>query len=184
MPAGLLLAIALVADAPGAVPAGAAPVPKAAEAPAKAADGCTPGAPIGDAREIIVCAPRHQGYRIHPDVLEANRTKRGGRPKRPERLKDNSCASVGPFGCTPGGGGVDIVGGALVAATMVAKAIRGENVGKMFITDPQRSEYDHYVEAKRQREAEEAEAAAVAAAKAKVAKAKAGQATGAAQPAQ
>ena len=57
-----------------------------------------------DKGEIFVCAPRPEGYRIDPDVLKAseqarNRTK----PRPPERLVDNSCASVGPHGCTTTG---------------------------------------------------------------------------------
>lgn len=158
MPAALTLALALLADAPAAS-AVARPTPQPAErcaAPAKVEPG-----------EIFVCAPKPQGYRIDPDLLEAKRAMRSGRPTRPERLKDKSCASVGPMGCM-GGGGIDLIGGAMVAANMVAKAIRGENVGAMFVTDPQRSEYDHYREAKRAREAKEA------AAKAKAAKAAAG----------
>jgi hypothetical protein len=178
MLAGLPVAIALLAEIQGAAPA-APPSVAVQAAPARppeprtnvktASGACVPTPPSGDTREIVVCAPRPQGYRLNPDVLEANRAKRTGRPKRPERLPDTSCASVGPFGCTPGAG-IDLIGGAVVAATMVAKAIRGENVGEMFVTDPQRSEYDYYVEAKRRREALEAEAAAIAAAKAKAVK--------------
>jgi len=165
MPAGPSLAIALLVGV--AAPAHAAPgsgqVVKNPEAPAKSANGCGP-APAGiEPGEIFVCAPRPQGYRIDPDVLEADRAKRRGKRERPERMADTSCASVGPMGCTGmGGAGIDIIGGALVAATMVAKAIRGENVGKRFITDPQPTEYELYQEAKREREAREAEAAAKA----------------------
>ena len=54
---------------------------------------------------------------------------------------------------------------------MVARAAQGESVGNMFKTRPEMSEYELYLEAKRQREAREAEieiqeqAAAEAAAK-------------------
>ena len=169
MAAGPSLAIALLVGV--AAPAHAAPesgqVVKNPEAPAKSANGCGP-APAGiEPGEIFVCAPRPQGYRMDPVVLEADRAKRRGKLKRPERMVDNSCASVGQFGCTGlGGGGIDIIGGAMVAATMVAKAIRGENVGKMFITDRRPTEYQLYQEAKREREAKEAEAAAASKAKA------------------
>lgn len=149
MPAGLTLAIALLADVTD-------PVAKAppTTAPAPPAERCAPP-PTVEPGEIFVCAPRPQGYRIDPDILEAKRAMRSGRPKGPERLRDNSCASVGPMGCR-GGGGIDLIGGAIVAAAMAGKAIRGENVGAMFVTDPQRSEYEHYLEAKRAREAKEA----------------------------
>jgi hypothetical protein len=119
-----------------------------------------------DTREIVVCAQRPEGYRIDPDILEAQRAKKNRtKPKRPERLVDNSCATVGPMGCR-GGATIDIVNAAVVLATMAQKAVSGENVGKMFITDPQASEYELYLEAKRQREAKEAEQAAAAKAKA------------------
>ena len=164
MPAGLFLAIALLA---GAAPEGAQPAATPAPA-AKAEDRCgPPPANIGPG-EIFVCAPKPQGYRIDPDVLEANRAKRKGTPKRPERMADTSCASVGPFGCTGlGGGGIDLLGAAMVLGSMATKAVRGENVGEMFITDRKPTEYELYKEAKREREAKEAEEAAKAKAKAK-----------------
>ena len=176
MLAGLLVAIALLAEPASAAPADPAPAdpPPAADTQANAADGKAkapercPTLRNAQPGEIVVCAERPQGYRLDPDVMEANRAKRGGRPKRPERIRDTSCASVGPAGCM-GSGGIDLLGAALTLGTMAVKAARGENVGKMFVTDPQRSEYQLYVEAKRAREAEEAEAAAVKAAKAKAA---------------
>ena len=163
MPAGPFLAIALAAQA-GAAPA--SPPPKPVAAPARSAEGCSPAPARIEPGEIFVCAPRPQGYRIDPDVLEAERAKRSGRPKRPERMADTACASVGPFGCTGGmgGAGIDLIGAAMVLGSMATKAVRGENVGAMFVTDPQRSEYDHYVEAKRLREAREAAAKATSAA--------------------
>ena len=163
MPAGLSLAIALLA--------GAAPEAQAVSNPppaAKADNGCGPIPPGIEPGEIFVCAPKPQGYRIDPDVFEANRAKRRGKLKRPERMADTSCASVGPFGCTGlGAGGIDLLGAAMVLGSMANKAIRGENVGEMFVTDRKPTEYELYVEAKRQREAKEAEEAAAAAAKAK-----------------
>ena len=159
MPAGLTLAILLLAEVAAAAP------PKE---PAKTGDRCGPAPATTEPGEIFVCAPRPQGYRIDPDVLEAERTKRKGQPKRPERLADTSCASVGPMGCAGmGAAGIDLLGAAMVLGTMATKAIRGENVGSMFVTDPQPTEYQLYLEAKRRREAREAEARAAAAAKAK-----------------
>jgi hypothetical protein len=69
------------------------------------------------------------------------------------------------MGCGPPAG-INIVQAGIVAATMVGKAVKGENVGEMFITDPQPDEYQIYVELKRQREAEEAAKAAKLKAKA------------------
>ena len=119
-----------------------------------------------ETREIVVCAPRIEGYRIDPDVLKARRLKKNNvKPRGPERLVDNSCASVGPMGCR-GGAGINLVAAAITVATMLQKAANGENVGEMFITDPQTDEYQLYLQAKREREAKEAEEAAAAKAKA------------------
>jgi hypothetical protein len=76
--------------------------------------------------------------------------------KPPERLVDNSCASVGPHGCTTTG--VNLLNAALVLATVAQKAVSGADVGQMFITDPQLSEYELYQLAKSEREAKEAAA--------------------------
>jgi hypothetical protein len=161
---GLSIAIALLV---GAAPAPAA-APEANSAPAaKETSGCGPTPRDIEPGEIFVCAPKPQGYRIDPDVLEASRAKRRGKLKRPERMADTSCASVGPFGCTGlGGGGINLLGAAMVLGSMATKAIQGENVGKMFITDHTPTEYELYKEAKRERELKEAEAAAKAKAKA------------------
>ncbi len=171
MPAGLPLAIALLAASSGAAPPPSAALPErpteSPGQPSRAADRCGPAPATTEPGEIFVCAPRPQGYRINPDILEARRQLRSGPPKRPERMKDNSCASVGPAGCIGAGAGIDLFGAAITAATMAARAARGENVGKMFVTTPQPSEYQLYLEAKRIREAKEAEAAAAAAAKAR-----------------
>ena len=124
---------------------------------AVADDGCANATAGSDQRQIVICAQRPQGYRLNPDVMEAKRQVRsGGPPKGPEyRTKDNSCATVGPMGCV--NAGINLVGAALTAVTMAEKAIKDENVGKMFITDPHPSEYQLYVMAKARREAREAE---------------------------
>jgi hypothetical protein len=119
-----------------------------------------------DTREIVVCAPRVEGYRIDPDVLEAQRAKKNHtRPRRPERLVDRSCETVGPMGCRDGAG-INLLAAAVTAATMIERAVKGENVGEMFITDPQPDEYQLYLEAKHARELREAEQAATLKAKA------------------
>lgn len=115
-----------------------------------------------DPAEIIVCGERSQDYRLNPDVMAAKKAKRHGRgaaPKSPENFKHNDCATVGPMGCR-GGPVIDVVSAALVAAQMAAKAVQGENVGKMFVTDPHPSEYQLYLIAKHVREEREAEEAA------------------------
>ena len=115
-----------------------------------------------DTRTITVCAQRPQGYRLNPDVMAAKRVKRTGRgaaPKPPENFKRDECATVGPMGCR-GQGVIDIPTAAIAAAQMVAKAVNGEDVGKMFQTDRQLSEYELYLLAKAEREAREEEEAA------------------------
>ncbi len=131
--------------------------------------------PICQSREqqgqIVICAPRPQGYRLNPDVMEARREKRsGGAPKPPEyRTKDNSCQVVGPMGCfNPG---VNLLAAAATAAEMAKRLADGKEIGSMFVTDPHPDEYHLYLMAKARREAREAEEAA--ALRAKAAKAKA-----------
>ena len=118
-----------------------------------------------DKGEIFVCAPRPEGYRIDPDVLKASKQARNRtKPRPPERLVDNSCASVGPHGCTTTG--VNLLNAALVLATMAQKAVSGGDVGRMFVTDPELSEYELYQLAKSEREAKETAAATAAKVKA------------------
>ena len=192
MPAGLLFAIALLAESAAAAaeapppvsapptygPASPAPPKKpvkVADEPVKAATACAPAALNPKTGEIVVCAQRPQGYRIDPDVLEAKREMHGGgRPKRPERMADHSCATVGPMGCR-GGAGINLLAAAITAAAMADRLSKGQEIGSMFVTDPQPTEYQLYQEAKQRREAKEAEAAAVAKAKAKAAAAAAAQ---------
>jgi hypothetical protein len=132
-----------------------------------AVSACAAPAVDKDKGEIFVCAPRPEGYRIDPDVLKASKQARNRtRPKRPERLVDNSCASVGPHGCTTTG--INLLNAALVLATIAQKAVSGGNVGQMFVTDPELSEYELYKLAKSEREAKEA--AQATAAKVKVIK--------------
>jgi hypothetical protein len=50
---------------------------------------------------------------------------------------------------------------------MAARLSKGQEIGSMFRTTPEMSEYELYQEAKRAREAKEADAAAAAAARAK-----------------
>lgn len=152
----------------------APPKPKVKAAAVAPSDACkpTPAKDVkDDTREIVVCAPKVEGYRIDPDVMKAQRQKKKNKARGPERLVDNSCANVGPMGCPTTG--VNLLAAAITAATMVQKAVSGENVGEMFITDPQPDEYKLYMQAKREREAAEQVAAAKAKAKAATESAKA-----------
>ena len=164
MPPGLFVAIALSAQAAGAAPpteAPAAPADMAAETPATAAgEGCRTPPPTADATEIVVCAERPQGYRLNPDVRAAKKGSRGDLQNRPTaHMKDTTCTVVGTMPCH-GAATINLLGAALTAVEMASRLSRGENVGSMFVTRPEASEYELYVAAKRQREAAEAEAAA------------------------
>ena len=126
--------------------------------------------PKADQRDIVVCAQRPQGYRIDPDVMRARKSYREHlRPKPPERFVDTSCRSVGPMGCGPPAG-INLIGAALTAAEMAKRLAAGKEIGSMFVTDPQPSEYQLYQMAKHEREAREAQKAAEAKAKAAAAR--------------
>lgn len=103
---------------------------------------------------IVVCAKR-EDFRLDPDILKAQRQYRDRtKPKPPERLADTSCQVVGTMGCM-NAPSINLLAAAMTAATMLKKAVNGENVGKMFITDPTPSEYELYKAAKREREERE-----------------------------
>lgn len=154
--AGLMLAAAAPAYGP------ALPAPSKPAVKAPAAEACKPPEIKKDTTEIVVCAPKPNGYRLDPDVMQAKKQAKDlkNAPKKAETFADNTCASVGPRGCA--GGGVNVLAAAITAVTMAKKAANGENVGEMFVTDPQPDEYQLYQQAKREREAKEDEAAALA----------------------
>jgi hypothetical protein len=165
MPAGLTLA--LLAQAVSADPAAAKtpdPKPPATTINVTRQDGCANPLPSAATQQIVICAPKSQGYRLNPDVTEAKREVHGAGPlKRPENFKDYPCASgVGPAPCFSGG--INLIAAALTAAEMAKRLAQGKEIGSMFITDPHPDEYHLYLAAKARREAREAEAAAAAAA--------------------
>ena len=169
---GLAISLAaFLAAAQPADPAAQPPLDQPAAAPAAKED-CRTARPTPDKDEIVVCAERQEGYRINSDVMQASRAakQRGQRPK----IIDNGTRS--PTLCEHIGGcsaveSLNIVNTALIAAQLLARAAKGESLGDMLKTQPEPSEYDLYLEAKRNREAREAEieaqerAAAEAAAK-------------------
>jgi hypothetical protein len=169
MPAGLSVAIALSAQAVAAPSsASTVPPPTAAAAPAAnaARQACaTPAVPDPNSREIVVCAVKPDGYRIDPDLLAARRLKKKGesiRPRNPhETFADHSCATVGPMGCR-GQPTIDVFTAAAAVATMTQRLSNGQAIGPMFKTEPTESEYQLYLEAKKQREEDEANKAAKA----------------------
>jgi len=157
---GVGTAMALLGAAPSAAYGPAAPAPPPPRVEPRPAEPCPTPRPTAENPEIIVCAPKPEGYRIDPDLMKAERTMKANKKlKRPERFADKSCATVGPMGCRDGGG-INLMAAALTAAEMARRAINGENVGEMFITDPQPDEYQLYLAYKREREAKEAAAKA------------------------
>jgi|SRR3954447_19380197 hypothetical protein len=173
--AGLPVALVLLAQSASAnasaVYGPAAPaVPKPTAAPVKPVEPCpTPAPQAANSQDIVICAEKPQGYRINPDVLKARREKHsGGRPTRPGpiAMRDNSCTVVGTAPCIGVFTGINLLAAAATLAKMGDRLSKGEEIGSMFITDPHPSEYQLYVEAKREREAEEAQRAKAAAAKA------------------
>lgn len=188
MPASQIVLIALLAEAATHPVYGptAPPKPAPPKVVTAAPNSCDDRRPKND-REIVVCAPRTDGYRLNPDVMEAKREAKGqgNPPKSPETYRDaNACASVGPFGCT-GTPAINLIAVGLVAAEMARRAATGGNVGEMFITRPQKSEYELYIDAKKRREAKERAAAAAqiaAAARAQAAKTAASPSATAAAP--
>jgi hypothetical protein len=112
--------------------------------------------------DIVICAERPNGYRLNPDLQEAKRELKLRKLKRPENFVHNDCATVGPMGCR-GGPTINLIAAALTAAEMAKRLAEGKEIGSMFQTTPEPTEYDLYKEAKARREAKEAAAKAKAA---------------------
>jgi hypothetical protein len=177
MPAGftVLALLAQAASAPASYgpPAAASSTKPVTPAPT---ENCESRQTDPKSREIVICAPKVEGYRLNPDVLEARREMHsGGRPTKPgpDNARPRDCA-VGPMACLPGG--INLIGAALTAAEMAKRVAEGKEIGSMFVTDPQPSEYQRYLAAKARREAEEAQKAAEAATARAKAKAQAAEA--------
>ena len=154
---GLPVALAMLAPAAEAQPPAAAP-------PAGSANSCPPPDPASTT--IVICTERPNGYRLNPDLMEAKRGMRSpGRPVRPGGGTPRpDCATVGPMPCM--NAGISLLAAALTAAEMAKRLASGQEVGSMFLTDPQPDEYHRYLAAKARREGEEAQKSADAKAKA------------------
>jgi hypothetical protein len=151
----LAIAAALFGQESGPVaPAPAAPVKEATK-------DCSPRAPVPDSREVVVCVQKPSGFRIDPDVMAAKKARRqalAGRLKTPqEKMKDNSCTVVGAAGCVFDQPGINLLAAAATIAEISKRLEKGQEIGSIFVTDPQMSEYQYYQEAKKEREAKEAE---------------------------
>ncbi len=162
MPAGLPVAFLLLAQTSYGPTPPATPTQATATPAAGNARDCVEQNKDPNAQQIVICAPKPQGYRLPPDVLEARRMKKQGDSVRPknqrERFAENNCA-VGPMGCT-GVPAVNFIAMAAVAAEISERLAKGQEIGSIFETTPASGEYAYYREAKRKREEKEAEAAA------------------------
>ena len=165
MTTGLAVALAFFAEtaAAGHGPPGTPSAKPTTEAPKPADADCAPQPAAPKSGDIVICAVKPNGYRLDPDVMEARREKRkgaGGHPHNPhETYADHSCATVGPMGCR-GVPAVNLLAAAATAAEIAARVSRGQEVGSLFETTPEASEYQLYQEAKKRREAKEAAAKA------------------------
>ena len=160
MPSGLTIALVTLAQASSPAPS-VAPPAATAPPPGTVERVCEPSKNPGTG-DIVICAPKPQGYRLNPDVLEAKRElKSGGRPKsQEERMQPPSSCAVGPAGCQYAG--INLIAAAVTAATIATRIAKGQEVGSMFVTDPHPDEYHLYLDAKARREQKEAEAKAKA----------------------
>lgn len=169
MQAALPLALLMLAD--GAAYGPVAPAPKKPAAKVVADDGCANAQSSGNSREIVICAQRPNGYRLDPDLVEAHKEKReanAGRLKTPgEKGRISSCG-VGPQPCAVAG--INLLGAAMTAVEMAKRLAQGKEIGSIFQTTAEPSEYQLYMQAKHRREQREAEAKAEAIARAAQAK--------------
>ena len=134
------------------------PAPAARSTPnphAKPADAACQNVLPTEPGEVVVCAERPEGYRIDPDLLEAQRIIREHRrrPRPPDRMADTSCQTVGPMGCR-GQTGINLIAAGLKAAEMAKRLSEGKKIGSLFVTDPQPDEYEIYLALKKAREEE------------------------------
>src|SRR3954469_15412877 len=155
MPAGL--ALLLFAQAVSTAPTDYGPAAPPAAKPAPSAEqACPAPRPGPDGREIVICAPKPNGYRLDPDVIAARKLKKrsdSGRPTRPGpiAMQGTPCGTVGPTPCMYGG--INLMAAAMTAAEMAKRVAEGKEIGSMFVTDPHPTEYQLYLEAKHEREA-------------------------------
>lgn len=127
---------------------------------------CEPQNKDPNANEIVVCTVKPDGYRLPEDIVEAKKLKKEGvtiRPHNPhETFADHSCANVGPMGCR-GAPTLDMLAVAATAANISKRLAEGKEVGSVFETEKSSTDYQYYVEAKKEREAKDAAAASKAA---------------------
>lgn len=118
-----------------------------------------------DARDIVICAQRRQGYRLDPNVVDAEReAKDSSRSATAPMPPAQAACSSQPAGCGRGLEGLDLANAAIVIGTAAIRAAKGEDWTKPFKIGSS-DEYQLYLQAKQRREALEEEARAKAAAR-------------------
>lgn len=177
MPVGLPVAFLLFTQAATAAPppdtheAAYGPVAAApSKPPAPPSDQsqreCAPQSKDPNAKEIVVCAVKPEGYRLPPDIVEARRLKKEGitvRPHNPhENFADHSCANVGPMGCR-GTPTLNMIAVAATAAEISKRMAKGQEIGSVFETQKSSTDYQYYQMAKKERQEKEDAALAKAA---------------------
>ena len=170
MPVGLPVAFMLLAQtassAPSEIahepaygPVAAAPAPPQAPPSDPAQRECAPQSKDPNAKEIVVCAVKPEGYRLPPEIVEARRLKKEGvtiRPRSPhENFADHSCANVGPMGCR-GTPTLNMLAVAATAAEISKRLAKGQEIGSVFETEKSSTDYQYYQMAKKDREEKEA----------------------------
>jgi hypothetical protein len=156
----LILSGAAIAQAGGGTPdAHPAPATSAAPATGQAAD---PDCSSGNARVLVVCGQRRQGYRPDSSVLDAaGAEKRARESATSSTAQAQSICGTQPMGCAEGPAALDLANVARVVGTAAVQAAEGKDWKQPFEAGP--DEYQLYVQAKRRNAAAEAQRAAQAA---------------------
>lgn len=130
-----------------------APTPKSVDATKRACRS-------SDAKNIVVCAQRKQGYRLDPGVMDATRqVETNSRSATSAVPAAQAMCSAQPTGCGTSLDSLDLANVAVVVGMMGVRAAKGEDWTKAFKTGGP-DEYQLYRQAKQRREAQDAERAA------------------------
>lgn len=147
MPPMLMLIVA-VAGAPPPTPTSTPAAQSKSLAEASRSRCATP-----DPRDIVVCGKPGQPNRVDLDVMEAQHEAESNSRSATSAIPpaQSSCA-LSKAGCTKDLSSLDLANAAIVIATTIVRAGKGEDWAKAFRTGP--DEYQAYQQAKRRREAE------------------------------
>lgn len=114
-----------------------------------------------EARNIVVCGQRREGFRLDPDVMEAKReVETDSRSASSKVPTAQAACSPQPMGCGKSLDSFDLANVAIVLGTSAIRAAKGEVWTKAFKTGGP-DEYQQYQQAKQRRKAQDAGLAAV-----------------------